>query len=625
MFGLVIPSVSAQEQVPSWVKNTAGWWATDAISETEFVNAIEFLINHQIIHVSTHSFTGQSEQVPSWVKNTAGWWATDAISETEFVNAIEFLIQNNIITIENDVSSSLLTWDEIVDDAKYANQGSLLIRDEYENPHNLSVHFNTHNESFYDMTTFDLLHSGISLFEITGDEKYLEQARDVANTIEQHLVLDDGRVFGYHPKDELFFPETNRHVLRDVVHLALYDSSYKKLTHSIADGILKNEINHQTNLIYIESSIHDTPSLEMNMSYDGSAALESLLLAYEVTNEKKYLEQVKQTILSYWELRDPETNLIPSSINADDLSVEDAFMQQYGAGVFLKVLLHYYYLTDDPEIFGIMKTYHDAVIQNFWADGTWHYRVNFDGSVNSNQIEANYAKLDDVLILLSDLDPLTFNTSFDYAKIDYDNSFQSKIDVANNLVIHSVQTGSTLGEKASSQSMMQYAFIINQNVGTRLFSDTNNTEYLKSLKEFYHSVILNHKRDLGYAVGIDAYTLEDTKLGYLLNQRASGMISNKINLTFVPIGDTKIIWTKIGNYEITEPFITTFHDSGRFNQIEFDYEAKSILFHVVHNNGEIIFADEIESVFCDGGIYSDFDSHILKTIDGKHRYHVFLK
>ena len=572
------------------------------------------------------SSVSAQEQVPSWVKNTAGWWATDAISETEFVNAIEFLIQNNIIMIESDVSSLLLTWDEIVNDAKYANQGSLLIRDKYTNQFNLGVHFDAHSEAFIDMTTFDLLHSGISLFEITGDEKYLDQARDVADTIEQNLLLDDGQVFGYQPKAEQFFQAHNRYVLDDIVHLALYDSSYKKLTHSIADGILNNEINHQTNLIYRNNSPSGNPaSLIMDMSYEGSAALECLLLAYEVTNEKKYLEQVKQTILSYWELRNPETNLIPSSINVDDLSVEKEFMQQYGAGIFLKILLHYYYLTDDPEIFGIMKTYHDAVIQNFWGDGTLHYRVNFDGSVKSDQLEANYAKLDDVLILLSDLDPLTFDTSFDYAKIDYDKSFQSKIAVANDLVIHSVQTGDILGEKASRQSLMQYAFIINQNVGTRLFSDTNDTEYLKSLKEFYHSIILNHKRDLGYAFGIDAYTLDDTELGYLLNQRAPGMISNKINLTFIPTDGVKIIWTKIGNHEITEQFITTFHDSGRFNQIEFDYEDKSILFHAVYNSGKIIFADEIESVLVDGDDYSDFNSHILNTIDGKHTYHIFLK
>ena len=42
-----------------------------------------------------------AESVPDWVKNTAGWWATDAISEKEFVNAIEFLIENGIINIES--------------------------------------------------------------------------------------------------------------------------------------------------------------------------------------------------------------------------------------------------------------------------------------------------------------------------------------------------------------------------------------------------------------------------------------------------------------------------------------------------------------------------------------------
>ena len=46
----IIPIVHAQN-VPDWVKNTAGWWATDAISEQEFVNAIEFLIKSGVIYI----------------------------------------------------------------------------------------------------------------------------------------------------------------------------------------------------------------------------------------------------------------------------------------------------------------------------------------------------------------------------------------------------------------------------------------------------------------------------------------------------------------------------------------------------------------------------------------------
>ena len=39
---IIILPVAFADSTPDWVKNTAGWWATDAISETEFVNAIEF-------------------------------------------------------------------------------------------------------------------------------------------------------------------------------------------------------------------------------------------------------------------------------------------------------------------------------------------------------------------------------------------------------------------------------------------------------------------------------------------------------------------------------------------------------------------------------------------------------
>ena len=121
--GLIIPSAFA-ESVPDWVKNTAGWWATDVISETEFVNAIEFLVKEDIIQVDASQTSETSQGVPSWVKNTAGWWATDVISETEFVNAIAYLIKVGIITLEKEckfygeefthlIGSSKASWGSI--------------------------------------------------------------------------------------------------------------------------------------------------------------------------------------------------------------------------------------------------------------------------------------------------------------------------------------------------------------------------------------------------------------------------------------------------------------------------------------------------------------------------------
>ena len=43
-----------------------------------------------------------ANNVPEWVKNTAGWWATDAISETEFLSSIQWLVSNGIITLESE-------------------------------------------------------------------------------------------------------------------------------------------------------------------------------------------------------------------------------------------------------------------------------------------------------------------------------------------------------------------------------------------------------------------------------------------------------------------------------------------------------------------------------------------
>lgn len=44
--------------------------------------------------------TASAEGVPEWIKKTALWYGQDTISETEFLNAIKFLIENNFINLE---------------------------------------------------------------------------------------------------------------------------------------------------------------------------------------------------------------------------------------------------------------------------------------------------------------------------------------------------------------------------------------------------------------------------------------------------------------------------------------------------------------------------------------------
>jgi len=52
---ILIPNSLAQEdtQIPGWIKNVAGWWANGEIAEKEFLTAIGYLINNNIISLST--------------------------------------------------------------------------------------------------------------------------------------------------------------------------------------------------------------------------------------------------------------------------------------------------------------------------------------------------------------------------------------------------------------------------------------------------------------------------------------------------------------------------------------------------------------------------------------------
>ena len=637
---LTIPESSAQDAIPSWIKNNAGWWADNKIDDFTFAQGIGFLIKNKIIEIHDLSTTSDGEiaiendiVIPSWIKNNAGWWADDNISDSDFLQGIKFLVETNIIQFQSNVDyektrnieKHLLDWDTVVNDSVYAYEGSIRLQSKFFDYVNYTVKYDISKGFVYDYSEPTLLESGVWLYQITGHKEFLSNARIMADLIEKSYLYNSGIVANVHPISntvKIDEEHTNQVILCDVAKLALVDSNYVQLTKTLADAVIEYEINHETELLYSSVTLEGEPiDRFMDISYGGSVGLESLLLAYEVTSDTTYLDQVKRTILAYWELRDKNTNLIPSKINADTKSVKDPFMQQYGAGIFLKLLLHHYYLTEDPEIYKIIEDYTDAVVNYFWDGKTWTYRVNYDGTVWSDVIEGNYGKLDDALFLVYDLDPSRFQKAYELAKSDYDFSFKDKNIMANGLVIHAVKDD---GSPESLESMMAYAFIINQNPAVRLYHDTTNPQYIQDMKDFYEKVILHHKRQYGYVYGVDAYTLKDTELGTLLNQYAAGMIANKINLSFIPSNSVNIVWTKIGNFEITEPFIVNFNEPGRFNAISFDHREKSIFFEAVENEGTITFSGEIKNVLVDGENYSNFSGKTLNTLEDKHNYKVTL-
>ena len=103
--------------VPNWVKNTAGWWASDQIPDSAFLQGIQYLIKEgiMIVEIPTEIDSEAAEEVPGWVKNTAGWWAEDKIHDVTFVAAIKYLISQGIITVEQEVPEVEEPVEEVVE------------------------------------------------------------------------------------------------------------------------------------------------------------------------------------------------------------------------------------------------------------------------------------------------------------------------------------------------------------------------------------------------------------------------------------------------------------------------------------------------------------------------------
>ncbi len=65
------------------------------------MSGIQFLIKEDILKVSSNSNAeSSSDEIPSWVKNNAKWWADGVISETDFISGIEYLVNNGIIKVD---------------------------------------------------------------------------------------------------------------------------------------------------------------------------------------------------------------------------------------------------------------------------------------------------------------------------------------------------------------------------------------------------------------------------------------------------------------------------------------------------------------------------------------------
>ena len=71
-----------------------------SLDNLKFLDDIDYLIKNQIIVIPSQKIIDDlQQQIPSWVKNNAGWLADGTIDDETFLQGIQYLIKEGIIQI----------------------------------------------------------------------------------------------------------------------------------------------------------------------------------------------------------------------------------------------------------------------------------------------------------------------------------------------------------------------------------------------------------------------------------------------------------------------------------------------------------------------------------------------
>ena len=95
-------NVTQSTVIPVWIKNNAKWWSQGQIGDDQFIQGLQYMIQHGIIQIPTQSGSTAPSTIPpipAWIKTNAGWWAAGQITDGDFVKGIQWLISNGIIVV----------------------------------------------------------------------------------------------------------------------------------------------------------------------------------------------------------------------------------------------------------------------------------------------------------------------------------------------------------------------------------------------------------------------------------------------------------------------------------------------------------------------------------------------
>ena len=86
-------------RIPAWIKQSAGWWSNNEITDDEFLEGIDYMFEQRILSATRDIVTQFEWSIPAWIKQSAGWWSNNEITDDEFLEIIAYLVEQRIIVI----------------------------------------------------------------------------------------------------------------------------------------------------------------------------------------------------------------------------------------------------------------------------------------------------------------------------------------------------------------------------------------------------------------------------------------------------------------------------------------------------------------------------------------------
>ena len=101
-----------ENKIPLWIKNNAVWWTQNKITDSDFMQGVQYLVEKKIINPIVSDTTQiinpeSTDIIPNWVRNNAKWWSAGLITDEEFLSAIGYLIENGLIILGNEEKSEI--------------------------------------------------------------------------------------------------------------------------------------------------------------------------------------------------------------------------------------------------------------------------------------------------------------------------------------------------------------------------------------------------------------------------------------------------------------------------------------------------------------------------------------